>query len=213
MSSNGLQRKSVEEIQSTVGSITKIIVLGALVATVGYLRILMAFFLELTQFRPLLGELFSPYTDTSLVGGGWVVGPIRRPVAELPLLASGGVSDLGHGVVAHDGDFPALIGEVASRTTPAIADAAPASHNRDWASGDVGFHRFCQPTTGMSHQHEECQSEFLDGDPVDLVHSDRGDGGDGSTGRRAERRLGHLGEQRRGAVIRTRCGIGSSTRA
>lgn len=65
-----LDRMSVEEITSTVGGIKKMLMVGALFAAVGYLLILGALFLELTQFHPLLEDFFSSYTQHSLAGGG-----------------------------------------------------------------------------------------------------------------------------------------------
>ena len=70
MSDNGLQRLSEQEIQSTVGTIMKMVMVGALFAAVGYLLILGALFLELTQFHPLLEDFFGTYTQHSLAGGG-----------------------------------------------------------------------------------------------------------------------------------------------
>ncbi len=46
------------------------LLIGALFAAVGYLLILAALFLEITQFHPLLEEFFSGYTEHSLAGGG-----------------------------------------------------------------------------------------------------------------------------------------------
>jgi len=69
MASNYPDRLSVDEIESTVGSIKKMLKVGALFAVVGYLLIGAALFFELTQFHPLLENFFSTYTDTSLAGG------------------------------------------------------------------------------------------------------------------------------------------------
>jgi hypothetical protein len=62
-------RQPVEEIRATVGSIKKMLMVGAVFAAVGYLLIGAALFFELTQFHPLLETFFSTYTDTSLAGG------------------------------------------------------------------------------------------------------------------------------------------------
>jgi hypothetical protein len=62
-------RQPVEEIQATVGSIKKMLMVGAVFAAVGYLLIGAALFFELTQFHPLLENFFSTFTDTSLAGG------------------------------------------------------------------------------------------------------------------------------------------------
>lgn len=69
MSTDGLERLSEDEIESTVGTIMKMVMVGALFAAVGYLLILGALFLELTQFHPLLEEFFTRFPDTSLAGG------------------------------------------------------------------------------------------------------------------------------------------------
>lgn len=66
----GLQRLSEEEIQTTIGTIMKMVLVGAVFAAVGYLLILGALFLELTQFHPLLEDYFVTYTEYSLAGGG-----------------------------------------------------------------------------------------------------------------------------------------------
>jgi len=64
-----LDRKSSAEIQDMIATIMKMVLLGALFAAVGYLLILGALFLELTQFHPLLEEFFSSFTNQSLAGG------------------------------------------------------------------------------------------------------------------------------------------------
>jgi small-conductance mechanosensitive channel len=63
-------RLSVEEMTSTIGTIKKMLVVGALFAAVGYLLLLAALFLELTQFHPLLETFFREFTAHSLAGGG-----------------------------------------------------------------------------------------------------------------------------------------------
>lgn len=70
MSTDGLQRMSEDEIQATVATITKMVLVGSVFAAVGYLLILGALFLELTQFHPLLEEFFARFTEHSLAGGG-----------------------------------------------------------------------------------------------------------------------------------------------
>ena len=69
MASGYPSRQPVEEIQGTVGSIKKMLMVGAVFAAVGYLLIGAALFFELTQFHPLLENFFGTYTDTSLAGG------------------------------------------------------------------------------------------------------------------------------------------------
>jgi len=59
----------MDEIESTVGSIKKMLLVGAVFAAVGYLLIGAALFFELTTFHPLLENYFTTYPDTSLAGG------------------------------------------------------------------------------------------------------------------------------------------------
>jgi hypothetical protein len=68
-SSAGLERRSAEEIEATIGSIKKMLVVGAVFAVVGYLLTGSALFFELFEFHPLVEEFFETYTDTSLAGG------------------------------------------------------------------------------------------------------------------------------------------------
>lgn len=63
-------RSTHAEIESTLSSIKKLLLVGGLFATVGYLLILGALALELTQFHPLLESFFREYTQHSLAGGG-----------------------------------------------------------------------------------------------------------------------------------------------
>ena len=69
MASDYPDRQPIDEIESTVGSIKKMLMVGAVFAAVGYLLVGAALFFELTQFHPLLENFFSTYTDTSLAGG------------------------------------------------------------------------------------------------------------------------------------------------
>jgi len=66
----GLERQSPQTIEATIGSIKKMLLIGALFAAVGYVLILGALFLELTQFHPLLESFFAEQTAHSLAGGG-----------------------------------------------------------------------------------------------------------------------------------------------
>jgi hypothetical protein len=63
-------RLGLETIDSTIASVKKMLMLGALFAIVGYLLIIGALVLELTQFHPLLEEYFTQYPNYSLAGGG-----------------------------------------------------------------------------------------------------------------------------------------------
>jgi hypothetical protein len=62
-------RKSIAEIESTIGSIKKMLMAGAVFAAVGYLLVGAAIFFELTTFHPLLDNFFTSFPDTSLAGG------------------------------------------------------------------------------------------------------------------------------------------------
>lgn len=69
-STDVLPRESPEQIQSTIGSIKKMLMLGSIFAIVGYLLIIGALVLELTQFHPLLESYFGQFPNHSLAGGG-----------------------------------------------------------------------------------------------------------------------------------------------
>lgn len=65
-----LNRMSTDEIASTVSTIKKMLMVGALFAVVGYLLVMAALVLEVTQFHPLIEDFFASYTQHSLAGGG-----------------------------------------------------------------------------------------------------------------------------------------------
>lgn len=67
---DALERKTPEEIQGTIASVKKMIIVGAVFAVIGYLLVGFALFLELTEFHPLLEQFFSQQTEHSLAGGG-----------------------------------------------------------------------------------------------------------------------------------------------
>ena len=69
MASDYPNRMPLDEIESTVGSIKKMLVMGAVFAGVGYLLIGAAIFFELSTFHPLLENYFTQFPDTSLAGG------------------------------------------------------------------------------------------------------------------------------------------------
>jgi hypothetical protein len=69
-SSAGLERRSAEEIEATISSIKKMLVVGAVFAVVGYLLTGSALFFELFEFHPLVEDFVDTYTNTSLAGGG-----------------------------------------------------------------------------------------------------------------------------------------------
>lgn len=64
------ERLPLDGIDSTVRSVKMMVVVSGLFAAVGYLLIMGALFLELTQFHPLLKDFFSSFTQWSLAGGG-----------------------------------------------------------------------------------------------------------------------------------------------
>jgi hypothetical protein len=66
----GLERRPAEEMEATVESIKKMLVVGGVFAVLGYLLAGSALFFELTEFHPLLEDFFSTHTNTSLAGGG-----------------------------------------------------------------------------------------------------------------------------------------------
>jgi len=66
----GVERRSVEDVESTISSIKKMLVAGAVFAAVGYLLTGSAIFFELTEFHPLLEDFFATHTNHSLAGGG-----------------------------------------------------------------------------------------------------------------------------------------------
>jgi hypothetical protein len=78
-------RKSLDDIESTIGKIKKLLKVGAVFAAVGYLLVGAALFFELTEFHPLLENFFSTYTDTSLAGGsgGTRGGAVNGALAEI----------------------------------------------------------------------------------------------------------------------------------
>jgi hypothetical protein len=67
---DGLERRSAGEIESTIGSIKKMLVVGAVFVVVGYLLTGSALFFELTEFHPLVENFVETHTNTSLAGGG-----------------------------------------------------------------------------------------------------------------------------------------------
>jgi hypothetical protein len=58
------------EMESTMGGIKRMLLVGAVFAGVGYLLVGFALFLEFTAFHPLLEEYFTTHTGWSLAGGG-----------------------------------------------------------------------------------------------------------------------------------------------
>jgi hypothetical protein len=69
-SSVGIERRPAEEVEATIASIKKMLMIGAVFAVVGYLLTGSALVFELTEFHPLLEDFFSTHTQHSLAGGG-----------------------------------------------------------------------------------------------------------------------------------------------
>jgi hypothetical protein len=65
-----IERASVDEITSTIGSIKTMLKVGAAFVAVGYLLIIGALVLEFTQFHPAIESFLSTYPNHSLAGGG-----------------------------------------------------------------------------------------------------------------------------------------------
>ena len=65
----------MEQIKTKMGSIKRMLLVGALFAAVGYLLIGMALFFELTQFHPAIDEFVRTYTEYSLAAAG-PTGPV-----------------------------------------------------------------------------------------------------------------------------------------
>jgi hypothetical protein len=66
----GIERRSAEDVEATVGSIKKMLLVGAVFAVIGYLLTGSAIVFEVTQFHPLLEDFFSTHVQHSLAGGG-----------------------------------------------------------------------------------------------------------------------------------------------
>jgi hypothetical protein len=66
----GVERRPAEDVEATVGSIKKMLMVGAVFAVIGYLLTGSALVFEFTQFHPLLEDFFSTHTQHSLAGGG-----------------------------------------------------------------------------------------------------------------------------------------------
>ncbi|MEF8757963.1 MAG: hypothetical protein V5A33_06975 [Halobacteriales archaeon] len=65
-----LDRRTPEEMESTMGSIKKMLLVGGAFAAVGYLLVVGALVLELTQFHPLIEQFFTQHPEHSIAGGG-----------------------------------------------------------------------------------------------------------------------------------------------
>jgi hypothetical protein len=67
---DNIDRLAPQQIESTIQSVKKMLMVGAVFAVVGYLLVGAALFFELTQFHPAIDQFVSTYTDHSLAGGG-----------------------------------------------------------------------------------------------------------------------------------------------
>jgi small-conductance mechanosensitive channel len=65
-----LPEMTPEDILNGMGTIKRMLMVGALFAAVGYLLVGAALFLEFTQFHPLIDSFFVQHTGHSLAGGG-----------------------------------------------------------------------------------------------------------------------------------------------
>lgn len=65
-----LERMSAEEISATVGGVKRMLLVGAAFAAVGYLLVVGALVLEVTQFHPMIEEFFATHSQHSIAGGG-----------------------------------------------------------------------------------------------------------------------------------------------
>ena len=65
-----LESLSPDEMQKRMQTIKKLVLGGSVFAAVGFLLVLGALYMELTQFHPLLEQFFGQFTEHSLAGGG-----------------------------------------------------------------------------------------------------------------------------------------------
>lgn len=65
-----IERKSPENVRATIGTIKKMLLVGAGFAVVGYLFVMGALVVEFTMFHPLIEEFFATQTAHSIAGGG-----------------------------------------------------------------------------------------------------------------------------------------------
>ncbi|AUX09570.1 hypothetical protein AArcSl_1945 [Halalkaliarchaeum desulfuricum] len=130
MASDQPARKSIEEIEATIGSIKKMLVVGAVFAGIGYLLIGMSLFLELTQFHPLLENFFNSFPETSLAGGGaearggelnTALAAIHKWPSTLMWLKLGGVGHILVGIFIALGAIVRALGVMPHRLSHAMA--------------------------------------------------------------------------------------------
>jgi len=106
MASEYPDRLSVEEIESRITMIKRMLKIGAAFAVVGFLLMGSALFFELTEFHPLLDEFLRSFPDTSLAGGGpergaavnEQLGEINKWPSTLLWLKLGGVAHILFGI-------------------------------------------------------------------------------------------------------------------
>lgn len=66
----GVDRMQASEIQATIATVKKMLLVGGVFVGVGYLLIGAALFFELTTFHPAIDSFVSQYPNLSLAGGG-----------------------------------------------------------------------------------------------------------------------------------------------
>ena len=66
----GMDRMNATEIESTISTVKKMLMVGGVFAGVGYLSVGSTLFFELTAFPPAIDSFVSTYPNLSLVGGG-----------------------------------------------------------------------------------------------------------------------------------------------
>jgi|GEM_PF-704111 hypothetical protein len=70
MTTENMDRLPPERIESTINSVKKMLVVGAVFTVVGYLLLGSALFFELTEFHPAIDAFLTEHTQHSLAGGG-----------------------------------------------------------------------------------------------------------------------------------------------
>jgi hypothetical protein len=74
-----IDRLPPQRIESTISSVKRMLMVGAVFAAVGFLLIGTALFFEFTEFHPAIEQYVNSFTEHSLAGGG----PDRAGVAGL----------------------------------------------------------------------------------------------------------------------------------
>jgi hypothetical protein len=132
----------MEQIETRMGSIKRMLLIGAPFAAVGYLLVGMALSLDPTQFHPAIDEVVRRYTDHSLAGGGpdgagaGGIAPALTAIHQwpsmLPWLERGGVGNVLVGIFIALAALVRTLTPVPVRLSHGMARARPAD------SGSVG---------------------------------------------------------------------------